>query len=188
MTRRWLGDSRRLVIDATVARAAGGKTATYPASKRCRDFLQAVVDVCHRAVMTQPIGAEWKKHGSRFFRQWRVSMEARKKIVRNVADEHLLDEPQLGAALRSNAQLEAARKDLHLINAALLTDRTIVSLDDEARQNFALVAQRCPQLQAVCWVNPGVEEHSAVPWLQDGACPEPSRLLGAPTIGDRDEP
>jgi hypothetical protein len=32
--------SKRLVIDASVARAAGGEDATYPISVYCRDFLK----------------------------------------------------------------------------------------------------------------------------------------------------
>ena len=44
--------SKRLVIDASVARAAGGEDATYPISVSCRDFLKAVLDLSHRVVMT----------------------------------------------------------------------------------------------------------------------------------------
>jgi hypothetical protein len=42
--------SRRLVIDASVAHAAGDSKATVPIAKNCRDFLEAVLSICLRAV------------------------------------------------------------------------------------------------------------------------------------------
>src|SRR5215471_15279536 len=74
--------SKRLVIDASVARAAGGEDADSPTAKYCRDFLKAVLSICHHVVMTPEISEEWKQHQSRFTSQWRVSMEARKKVER----------------------------------------------------------------------------------------------------------
>ena len=53
---------------------------SIPRPSNCCEFLQAVLDVCHRMVLTAPIREEWNKHQSRFARTWRVSMMARKKI------------------------------------------------------------------------------------------------------------
>ena len=50
--------SRRLVIDASIARACGGEDAVYPTAKSCRDALMAVYDICHRVVMTEAIDEE----------------------------------------------------------------------------------------------------------------------------------
>ena len=72
--------SRVLVIDASIARAAGD-TSNHPTSRNCCDFLQAVLKVCHRMAMTDPLREEWNKHQSRFARTWRVSMMARRKVV-----------------------------------------------------------------------------------------------------------
>src|SRR3954452_5022187 len=71
--------SRRLVIDASIARAAGDSS-THPTSRNCRDFLLIVLEICHRAVMTAPILEEWNRHQSRFASTWRKSMMARKKL------------------------------------------------------------------------------------------------------------
>ncbi|MGA9382780.1 MAG: hypothetical protein WBV73_28800 [Phormidium sp.] len=62
--------SKLLVIDASVARAAGGESAKSPTSKYCRDFLLAVLDISHRVVMTPDIRKEWDKHQSSFARTW----------------------------------------------------------------------------------------------------------------------
>ena len=75
-------DSKRLVIDADVARASGSETATHPRAEHCRDFLNAVLPLSHRIVMTEKINNEWKNHQSGFARRWRVSMDARKRIER----------------------------------------------------------------------------------------------------------
>jgi len=68
-----------LVIDASVARAAGD-VSMNPTSRNCREFLQTVLQICHRMALTAPIQEEWNRHQSRFARDWRTSMVARKKI------------------------------------------------------------------------------------------------------------
>jgi hypothetical protein len=67
------------VIDASIAHAAG-EVSMHPTSRNCREFLQAVLVICHRMVLTPRIQQEWSKHESRFARTWRKSMMARKKI------------------------------------------------------------------------------------------------------------
>jgi hypothetical protein len=37
--------SKRLVIDASVARACGDSQATYPTSVHCRNFLESVLNI-----------------------------------------------------------------------------------------------------------------------------------------------
>ncbi|VXD11233.1 hypothetical protein PL8927_140065 [Planktothrix serta PCC 8927] len=71
--------SKYLVIDASVARSCGGEDAKHPTSKNCRDFLNAVLKICHSMVMTPELKVEWNKHESTFARKWRVSMIARRK-------------------------------------------------------------------------------------------------------------
>jgi hypothetical protein len=63
-----------LVVDASVARAAGSLESKHPTGILCRDFLMGVRSVCHRIVWTEAIKVEWDKHDSVFARQWRVSM------------------------------------------------------------------------------------------------------------------
>ena len=72
--------TRGIVIDADVARAAGDSPDGSGVAKACRDFLQAVLEICHHAVWTPEIAAEWKRHASRFSRKWRVQMAGRRKL------------------------------------------------------------------------------------------------------------
>lgn len=160
-----------LVIDASVAQAAGWSD--HPESSASRHFLRAVLDICHRMVLTPPLIEEWRRHQSSYTRDWRKSMYARKKIQLLEAEENpglrkrVLD-PGAGAQL-----LEMRLKDLPLIEAALRADRVVVSLDEEARESF-----RFRELNVVTWVNPLRERDRIGSWLEDGAPPVEEWKLG----------
>ncbi|GAB4196442.1 MAG: hypothetical protein Fur006_43950 [Coleofasciculaceae cyanobacterium] len=147
--------SKRLVIDASVARSSGGEEATYPTSLHCRDFLKAVLDICHKVVMTPDIKEEWNKHQSEFARKWRSQMVARRKF-------EFLDIPvnnelweKIDIIATSNKHRAEMFKDLRLIEAALATDKTVISLDDNtARKFFGRAAVQVNELKDIVWVNP----------------------------------
>jgi hypothetical protein len=157
--------SKRLVIDACVAQAAGPQHSMHPRGKSCRDFLLAVLKVCHRADFSAALKTEWKQHHSKFALEWQTSMFARKKI------EHLdmEEDPQLREricnAAENDGQEAALIKDCHLIEAALETDKIIVSLDETAREAFRKASQSIADLRNICWVNPVPPEEKAIEWL-----------------------
>jgi hypothetical protein len=172
--------SCRLVIDASVARAAGGEEAGSPSSTGARDFLKAVLAVCHRVVMTPDIYKEWRKHWSRFASLWVHQMRGRKKVA--------LIEPRPTDWLRRavdslevpDRQHAALIKDAPLVLAALATDGRIASGDEEARSLFRHAAETVPPLRALVWVNPEhAEQERPIQWLRAGAPDEPQRRLGA---------
>jgi hypothetical protein len=171
--------SRRLVIDASVARSSGGEDAVHPLSKHCRDFLKATLTCGHRVVLSPPVNAEWKKHESGFARQWRVAMFARKKVLLDQVPE----DPEFREAIELVADGERGRlamiKDAHLVEAAQATDRTVVSLDDTVRRLFGVASRRVRSLRPVVWANPAHESEDCSTWLADGALPEKHRRLGA---------
>lgn len=170
---------RRLVIDASVARAAGQPAAEDRCAASCRDFLEHTLKICHRVVFTEELRGEWRNHGSRFFRVWYRSMVARKKVV----------EPDPCTETNLRMRLErcgAARKaviamleDAHLIEAALGSDELVVSRDEEVRGYFRAASSRLPVLARVVWVNPENEGERPLQWLADGAPSQAARKLGA---------
>ncbi len=170
--------ARRLVIDASVARAAGDLSATFPLSKQCRDFLQALLESPHLAVMTPAISAEWDRHQSRTARIWRRTMLGRKKIVvlHNEPDLPTDMENRITATGGQRAEREAMAKDLLLLGAALATDKTVVSGDNTVRALFAGAAQTVRELRAIIWVHPAED---AVLWVTAGAWAERGRRLDA---------
>jgi len=46
------------------------------------------------------------------------------------------------------------RDDIHLVEAALATDRRIVSMDAEALRLFSLLAEEDDQLRSLQWIDP----------------------------------
>ena len=172
--------SKRLVIDADVARASGSETATHPRAEHGRDFLSEILSLSHRMVMTEQINNEWKNHQSRFARRWRVSMDARKKIERINPSEDEELQTKITTTTNNENEIEALRKDFHLLQAALTTDQTIISLDETVRQLFKRASQQIGEIRDIIWVNPDrVTEEQPITWLQNGAPPEPHRQLSA---------
>lgn len=168
---------KRLVIDACVAQAAGGEDATFPLSKQCRDFLRAVYEICHRLVLTPEIRDEWKQHSSRFTRKWLRWMDGPRKIDRlgSAIDQQLRDDLEKVAGNRSDA--DNMLKDVHLIEAALATDQTVVSWEKRSRKLFAAAAARLASLGSIVWVDPSIQSEDTIAWLKEGAKPENHRKL-----------
>jgi hypothetical protein len=184
--------SKRLVIDASVARSAGEKDPNRPESvsvggedaKRpelvsvyCRNFLQTVLDICHRVAMTRDIRDEWDKHQSKFAIRWLKTMVAKKKLV---CIEVPIDD-QLWKKIEDSVDLDKDRyemvKDLRLLEAAIATDKTIISLDNKVRKLFKRAASEAVELESIVWVNPGIPEEKVISWLENGANTESDRLL-----------
>ncbi len=172
-------DSKRLVIDADVARASGSETATHPRAERCRDFLNAVLSLSHRIVMTEKINNEWKNHQSRFARRWRVSMDARKKIdrINPPEDENL--QTKVTTTTHDADEIDFMEKDFHLLQAALATDQTVISLDETVRGLFKRASQQVGEIRNIIWVNPDQPGEEPILWLQNSAPPEAHRRLSA---------
>ena len=174
-------DSKVLVIDASIARSAGPPHSIHPTSSNCRNFLENVLLICHQIAMTPEIREEWNNHQSRFAREWRARMVAKKKLYL-LTD--ILPDKELWKGLENIAKTDQQRaqivKDIHLLEAALASDKIVVSLDENtARKYFDNAAQTIVDLQKITWVNPDrIEEETPIAWLKDGAKPEKKRLLG----------
>jgi hypothetical protein len=116
--------------------------------------------------MTAALAGEWDKHQSRFALRWRADMRSQAKIVDIVDVEN--------ADVRSQVTVSpAVIKDLHLVEAALATDKVVVSLDDRARAELNVEATR-----DVVWVNAVAEGGHALYWLRAGAKPVNEWKLG----------
>ncbi|QXE22859.1 hypothetical protein B6N60_01545 [Richelia sinica FACHB-800] len=132
--------------------------------------------------MTSDIKKEWDKHQSPFARKWLTQMVAKKKFkfIYISIDNKLWSQVETIAANISNKRIEAMTKDLCLIEAALATDKIVISLDDNtARKFFSAASVQIDCLKNIVWVNPDkVEEETPIEWLKNGAEVESDRLLG----------
>lgn len=176
--------SKALVIDASIARSCGGEKATHPTSKYCRDFLKAVLRIFHSMVLTDDIKAEWDKHQSSYARKWRLTMTAKRKIIypKNVTLQALRQKvEQLKVVEQNSSQSEDIRqteshklreaiwKDICLLEAAIATDKIIISLDDKMRDYLSTVIGELPEIKEIMWSNPSKEEEQVIQWLEEGA-------------------
>ena len=174
-------DFKRLVVNTSVAQAAGGVEATASVSINCTEFLETFRHKCpHHIVMTSELSEEWNTHQSKFAATWLRSMIARKRWhnVKPPVNQALHDKIEQTATHEN--EIEEMRKDFHLLEAALATDQTIISLDETVRQCFAQAAQHVGEIRTIVWVNPDhKEEEEPLVWLQNGAQPEDHRQLRA---------
>jgi hypothetical protein len=169
---------RRLVIDASVAAAAGETMA--PTSKRCRDFLLTLRQETNcRVVVPPPLKDEWDAHRSGFARTWLANMAQRGRVISDQVEqsEKMRRKIESVAATRKK-EADALLKDFHLIEAAIANDRTVVSLDEAVRKLFRAAAQDVAAIKKVVWVNPVKPAEEAVEWLMAGAKAEAVRMLG----------
>jgi hypothetical protein len=72
----------------------------------------------------------------------------------------------------------AILKDIHLIEAALLANKIIISIDGTAKGYFQEVMQEIVVLKHIAWINPCIGEEEFINWLDNGAELEEKRLLG----------
>ena len=169
--------SQCFVIDASIARAAGGFESLHPVGIQCRDFLQKIRGVCHRMAWNGAIKAEWDRHQSNFTKTWFVSMFNLGKI-RKVADAPRADfREAVVDHSPSEGSTKAMLKDAHLIEAALETDRRIASLDEVARGHFSRLSGAHEDLSSIHWTNPASEQDGCLEWLEAGAPEDAARRL-----------
>jgi hypothetical protein len=172
---------KQLVIDASVARSCGGSEANYPTSVHCRDFLNAVLELSHQVVMNPAIRDEWNKHESSYALAWRRSMVAKKRLVvqsKSERDPAIWD--FLEKMAKTDRQYHEITKDICLLEAALASDRIIISLDENtARKFFNKAAVDLKLLRSIAWLNPDkIEDEQPIAWIQADCPLDEWRMLG----------
>jgi len=147
-TRRRKGNSRVVVIDACVARAAG--ETEHPVSSACRRVLEDLRDICHHAVLTPELHEEWNKHRSKFAYRWRGAMARMGKKLQ------IEQPPQTALRLDgcSEADQDAIRKDRFLLDAALAHDRIIVTSDRRLQEALERFADGRKLGGQITWIDP----------------------------------
>lgn len=157
--------SRKIVIDASIGRSAG--ESEDPTSRSCREFLEAVLNICHRMVLTPDIQREWDAHRSGFALRWQGAMESRGKIARIGELRDLRGE--IESAARKPSDRKAMLKDVHLIAAAMAADGVIASRDARARKLFAGIEAEVKGLGKIAWQHVDAADGGAMQWLRAGA-------------------
>lgn len=174
-----LRDLKRIVVNASVAKAPGGINATATESINCTEFLEAFRDSpSYHIVMTFELSEEWDKHQSNYAATWLANMIATKRFNYVEFPQYRELYTKIEAVANREKEITAMLKDFHLLGAALVTDKTVISLDETVRKLFAQATQRVSEIRNVVWVNPErAAEEQPIAWLKNGAPPETHRQL-----------
>jgi hypothetical protein len=171
--------SKNLVVDTSVARSSGRGDTQDTISKGCREFLLVMRDnTKHQVVMSDALELEWSKHESKFARIWLISMEKKRRVFHTKIPTHGKLRYKVERIAEKPTECNAMLKDMLLIEAALHTDRIVVSLDETVRKLFQQATEKILALKRIAWVNPCKSEETSIDWLQNGAELERERLLG----------
>lgn len=165
-----------MIVDADISKACSERN---DSGERYRQFLTAMLRICHRVALTDTVTEEWARHQSGWFRKWFKSMCARKKQVRISS---VVSTAELRGQVRRLNRPDSARnamlKDCHLIETALASDLIIVSRDNNAHREFAAAAADIRELGPIVWVNPDRTDVDLIEWLERGASPNAKLQLG----------
>ena len=171
----------RLVIDTSIIKAASERPSEDPTPGACAQLLRDVHSICHQVVFTPESRLEWSNHKSGFARRWRYWMVAKKKFhdldascrdddLRNACERLFID----GDGPDSWEEVE---KDLHLAEAALATDKIVLSLERRIYECFQWASSKrgARKLREVYWFHP-VKNPRRLSRLLDGELPRRGRL------------
>jgi hypothetical protein len=164
---------KKLVIDACIGHSSD--------TKKCKDVLETVLKKRYHVIMSYELWDEWKRHRGIYAKVWFKTMIERSRLYTlNVRpnDEFREQIFAFHEVKRDPTVKDIIRKDLHLVETALETDKTIISLDDKVREHLKKASASVEDLKIIVWVNPIDPGEDAVYWLEYGARPEDFRMLG----------
>lgn len=169
----------KLVIDTNIAQSYS--ESTNARSIACRAFLNAVRDLEYRIVMSPDLAEEWKRHRSRAFVIWLKGIYSR-KLQYDIEDvENASLREKISQFAPSDKDRQEMLKDVLLLEAALVTDERIASMNELDRERFQKISRFIKEIQNISWVNPEIEAEKAIEWLENNAPIEAWRQLGYQT-------
>lgn len=154
---KYRGRSLRLVVDASVARAAGdAMTSLDTTSRLWTATLATILRVCHRVVVCDELEAEWNQHSGSSFRQWRTTMLSKDKVIHVPPDKHVNEGLRSAiAGLTDAGSRKAIEKDLHLIELAAWGDGWVFTADGKIKAHVAAHTALSRWNKRIRWGGPG---------------------------------
>ncbi|NLF03302.1 MAG: hypothetical protein GX601_20250 [Anaerolineales bacterium] len=167
-----------IVVDASVVRGAG---ASSVAASACMDCLGEIQKRCV-VVMSREIEWEWMHttesspegmatNMSQYAALWYSSMRSQRR-VRWVSSKQHCDVCRELSCLCDPSFIVKLQQDFHLVDAALESDRRVVSRDKKMRRALERACTTVTAIRHIAWVVP--PDHDAASWIASGA------LLGPP--------
>ncbi|QOZ92910.1 hypothetical protein EU243_15105 [Bacillus velezensis] len=162
------------IIDACVLTSASPKTQV---SKRVAAFLDIFLKTKNKIGMTEDLKKEWFDHKSTYTAKVFGMLKNQRRIIKISDHETVEDLRTKIQNIKDKQRVEAILKDMHLLEAAILTDKFIISLDNKARNNFNHFYNCVPGIPDVCWLNPSDENEKATEWLLCIEKYDPARFI-----------
>ena len=173
--------SKTLVVDTSVGSAAGNEDSTDQTASCCVAVLKTILSMSYKIAMSEDIEKEWRHTRKKilsYASKWLVLMENRN---RTVALRDTINVPLREMILNSTPNKgtqSVMQKDLHLLEAALATDKIVLSRDKKCRRHFLDAASNVTEIKPILWANPEVPEEEVIDWLNRGIPFEKERQLG----------
>ena len=146
-------DRSQVIVDADIARSAS--ETEHPISSASRSLLTQMLERELMVVMCDQLANEWREHRSLYSRKWLGSMTARKKVIRIKPDQIVMQAIEKNLTDKDE---RVARKDAHLVDAALCSRALVASNDTAARQVFQRAAVQFGALRGVVWFVPRLHQ------------------------------
>lgn len=159
----------RLVVDVNIVHSSGGITAIHSTALKCREVLLTIYENQHKIVISSDLRHECVRHATPFSVSWYYQMK-RNNLIEDIHDvrDETLREKILGC-FPSDSVKKKVKKDIHLIEAALKTDKKILSNDQKERKKYCHASSSVTELNAIIWVNHLKNHDQVVNWLRCGA-------------------
>jgi len=157
---------KKVVVDANIARSAGGKETLHPEGAQSRDFLQKIRDEQHIVLICKELKEEYQKHGSVFFMHWQVAM-ARRGLRKECEIEEEKERTILFENL-THDEFVIASKVLFLFKLSLQGDRIIISKEYRCVDKIVKVINYLPDFFDIMWVNLTGNFNEKLIWLKNG--------------------
>lgn len=167
-----------LVIDASIARAAGEFTSRSDFSRSLHHLLNAIHAGPFYVVFDSELKAEWSRHQSNFARTWRTKMFSSKRLRILDVDANAELRTSCKAIALSDGQFLSLWKDFHLVELALATDKRVLSTDRRISEILHPLASDIKLMRRICWVNPTTPDSAVLDWLTTKAPFDKHRMLG----------
>lgn len=141
------------VIDACVPTSASDND--KPISSHSRIFLENFrIKTNYKIVLSEQLKREWLEHASLYTRKFFSSLKSRRRILYIEDIEGQFEIRYNLHKIRDQSRISAIEKDMHLIEAALLSDKIIVSSDNKARGHFSFISDTFNIIGSILWVDP----------------------------------
>jgi len=158
-----------IVVDASIGRSAGGNRAIAAISIIATHCLESIETSRLTIIFTDELWTEWNNNHSSFSWDWLTKMNntGRVTYLENYKNDGLRN--FIGTLMQN--QKKVLEKDTHLIEAALASDRRIISFDRKVLGKLPLLLSVLPDISTLYWCNPVLDENSAIQWLKN-ECPD----------------